>query len=263
MNLGMSSKKVIKVFHISILFLMGIPLWSLITSIKMYPITKIESEILMDALAVSGKSSLIMMILVILIGTPMAYISARIDYRGKNILELFVNLPLILPPAVAGLLLLMTFGKNGFIGSWLYELGLQIPFSMTAVILAQLFVALPLYLKTVTEGFKKVDSEYEKIAMSLGDTRWKAFLRVSLPLARDSIIIGAIMAWARGIAEFGATIMFAGNMPKVTQTLPLAIYSAMESDMNTALHIARIMVMLSFLVLAIVYQLSKKEKNNA
>lgn len=259
----MNAKKLGIVFHGLVLLMIGFPLLSLIMSFGRYPITLENNPLLVEALLVSAKSSLIMMLIVLAIGTPVAYLSARIDYKGKAILELLLDLPLVLPPAVAGLLLLMTFGSRGLIGSILADLGWQIPFSLTAVILAQLFVALPIYIKTVADGFRKIDVGLERTAMTLGDTKWQAFLRISLPLAKSSLLTGAIMAWARGIAEFGATIMFAGNMPSVTQTLPLAIYSAMETDMTAAINIARLMVVLSLTLLFILYKLSRKETFSA
>lgn len=259
----MNAKKIGVFFHGLVLLMIGFPLLSLVMSFGSYPISFDNNPLLIDALLVSGKSSLIMMVIVLSIGTPAAYLSARITYRGKNILELLLDLPLVLPPAVAGLLLLMTFGSRGFIGKFLAELGWQIPFSLTAVVLAQVFVALPIYIKTVAEGFRKIDSGLERTAMTLGDTRAQAFFRITLPLAKGSLLTGAIMAWARGIAEFGATIMFAGNMPSVTQTLPLAIYSAMETDMTAALNIARLMVLVSLTLLFVLYKLSRKETSSA
>jgi len=259
----MNARRIGILFHSTILLMIAFPLLSLVTSFGAYPMTIGSNDLLKEALLVSGKSSLMMMLIVVIVGTPTAYLTARLDYKGKRVLEVLLDLPLVLPPAVAGLLLLMTFGKRGLIGSLLYSMGIQIPFSMTAVVLAQLFVALPLYIKTAAEGFRKVDQQLERTAMTLGDTRWRAFVRISLPLAKGSLITGGIMAWARGIAEFGATIMFAGNMPSVTQTLPLAIYSAMETDMAAALSIARLMVILSLTLLLVLYRLSRKGSTDA
>ena len=262
-NLFINAKKFGILFYTIVLLMIALPLLGLITSLNTYPISFIGNSLLKEALLVSGQSSLIMMMIVLVIGTPAAYLSARLDFKGKRFLELFLDLPLVLPPAVAGLLLLMTFGKRGLIGSFLYQLGWQIPFSMTAVVMAQIFVALPIYIKTLAEGFRKVNPLLERTAMTLGDTKWKVFVRVSLPLAKGSLLTGAIMAWARGIAEFGATIMFAGNMPSLTQTLPLAIYSAMESDMTAALNIARLMVTISLTLLVILYKISRKGETDA
>lgn len=254
----MNARRIGIIFHSAILLMIALPLLSLVTSLEAFPMKLSENRMLADALMVSGKSSLIMMIVVLIFGTPAAYLSSRLDYRGKQGLEILLDLPLVLPPAVAGLLLLMTFGKNGLAGDFLYKSGIQIPFSMAAVVLAQLFVALPVYIKTAADGFNKVDRRLERTAMTLGDTKLKVFFRITLPIAKNSLLTGAIMAWARGIAEFGATIMFAGNMPAVTQTLPLAIYSAMETDMAAAMSIARIMVILALTLLMILYRISRK-----
>lgn len=262
-NLSMNGRRIGIVFYTIVLFMIALPLLSLLVSMGTFPISFVNNDILIQALLVSGKTSLITMLIVLIIGTPAAYMSARLSFKGKGFLELFLDLPLVLPPAVSGLLLLMTFGKRGLIGAWLYDMGIQLPFSMAAVVLAQLFVALPIYIKTVATGFKSVDLGLERTAMTLGDTNLQAFVRISLPLAKASILTGGIMAWARSIAEFGATIMFAGNLPSVTQALPLAIYSAMETDMTAALNIARLMVVIALSVLLITYRLSRKGQDHA
>jgi molybdate transport system permease protein len=259
----MNGKRISILFYSVVLSIIALPLLSLIVSIGTFPLSFSDNDVLLKALMVSGKTSFVTMVVVLLIGTPAAYINTRTSFKGKKILDLFLDLPLVLPPAVAGLLLLMTFGKRGFIGAGLYQMGWQIPFSMTAVVIAQLFVALPIYIKTVAEGFNRVDPALERTAMTLGDSKLQAILRVTLPLAKGSILTGGIMAWARGLAEFGATMMFAGNLPSVTQTLPLAIYSAMETDLSAALNIARLMVVIALSVLVITYKLSQKGADHA
>lgn len=262
-NLSMKARGIARVFYGTVLFMIGLPLVSLLVSIGTFPISFENNAPLVQALMVSGKTSLLTMVIVLIVGTPAAYMAAHLRFKGKEFLELFLDLPLVLPPAVSGLLLLMTFGKRGLIGGWLYDIGIQLPFSMGAVVVAQLFVALPIYIKTVAGGFKSVDLGLERTAMTLGDSKLQAFMRISLPLAKTSILTGAIMAWARSIAEFGATIMFAGNLPSVTQTLPLAIYSAMERDMTMALNIARLMVIIALSVLLMTYHLSRKGQDYA
>jgi len=258
----MKYRKISITFYIIVIGMIALPLISLLTSLFEYPLSFTDNPLLVEAIKVSFKSSMIMMVFVIILGTPIAYVSARLSFKGKKLLDIMLDLPLVLPPAVAGLLLLMTLGKESFIGSILLKLGWQIPFSLTAVILAQLFVTLPVYIKTLADGFRQVDPLLEQTAMTLGDSTFQAFIKISLPLAKHSILTGAIMAWARGIAEFGATIMFAGNMPSITQTLPLAIYSAMESDMTAAMNIARFMVIVSLMVLLVLYKLSSKEQGH-
>lgn len=249
--------------YIGCLTLIGLPLISLFVNHFEWGGNILGNGMALDAIRVSLSTTALTLCIVILIGTPMAYASARIDFKGKEYIDLLLSLPLVLPPAVAGLLLLMTFGKNGWIGHHLYELGIKVPFSFVAVILAQLFVALPMYIKTGAEGFKKVPIKMEMTAMTLGDTRLKAFIKVTLPLAKETLLTGGILAWARALAEFGATIMFAGNLRGKTQTLPLAIYTAMESDMGTALSIARIMVFVSIGILIMVSILSKRRNKYA
>lgn len=221
-----------------------------------------DNPMLTDAIGVSLKTSLVMLLITLLVGTPAAYAYARHHFRGKRVLNVVLDLPLILPPAVAGLLLLMTFGRRGWIGGILSQIDLQIPFTMTAVVMAQLFVGLPIYIKTAAQGFMGVDQRLELTAMTLGDSRLKAFVRITLPLASSSILTGAIMAWARGLAEFGATIMFAGNLQGVTQTLPLAIYSAMETSTGAALGIAQVMVAVSMLLLVSVHIIDKGRRDH-
>ena len=220
------------------------------------------NEVLGDAIRVSLKTSLVMLAITLLVGTPAAYAYARNHFKGKKILNVILDLPLILPPAVAGLLLLMTFGRRGWIGGLLSQMDIQIPFSMAAVVMAQLFVGLPIYIKTAAQGFMGVDERLELTAMTLGDSKVKAFVRITLPLASSSLLTGAIMAWARGLAEFGATIMFAGNLQGVTQTLPLAIYSAMETSTEVALGIAQVMVGVSMILLVTVHMIDKGRRDH-
>lgn len=215
----------------------------------------------LSALSISLKSTLISLVIILLIGTPAGYACARLKFKGKDILDTIFTLPLVLPPAVAGLLLLITFGKKGWLGGVLALAGIKIPFTIVAVIMAQLFVALPMYIRTVSEGFKKVDTRLEQTAMTLGEHPVKVFFKITMPLAKGSIISGAIMAWARALAEFGATIMFAGNLMGKTQTLPLAIYSAMETDMDSALTLARIMVIISLLLLLCTHMVRKRDSH--
>lgn len=252
----MNVKRTASLFYLICLLFIAMPLFSLVFSTT-DGVHLIGNTALTNAIGVSMKSTSVMMIVTVLIGTPAAYAYARVLVNRSKLLNVLLDLPLVLPPAVAGLLLLMTFGRRGWIGGALYALGIQIPFSLTAVIMAQIFVGLPIYIKTAAEGFASVDERLELTAMTLGDTRLKAFIKVTLPLSASSVLTGAIMAWARGLAEFGATIMFAGNLKGVTQTLPLAIYSAMETDLGAALGIAQVMVVISMVLLVSVHFISK------
>jgi molybdate transport system permease protein len=164
-------------------------------------------------------------------------------------LEIIIDLPTVLPPAVAGLALLMAFGRRGLLGAPLDALGIQVPFTTLAVVMAQSFVAAPLFIKTAAVGLSTVSSELEQAAALDGATGWGAFRHVILPLAWRSIIGGASLCWARALGEFGATIIFAGNLPGQTQTMPLAVYIGFEIDMNRALTLAAILLAVSFVLL--------------
>jgi molybdate transport system permease protein len=161
-----------------------------------------------------------------------------------------VELPIVLPPVVAGVAMLMAFGRQGLIGPALSELGIILPFTTTAVILAQIFVAAPFYIRASKLGFQSVDPDYENVSQTLGVSPWRTFWRLTLPMAAPSILTGVALAWARAISEFGATIMFAGNLTGETQTMPLAIMTAMESSLGAALALSVLLLIGSLLILA-------------
>lgn len=202
-----------------------------------------------EALRLSLVTSAATVALSVVFGTPVAYALARWRFPGRRLLDTLVDLPIVLPPVVAGVALLMAFGRRGVFGGALNALGIQIAFTTTAVVLAQLFVAAPFYIRAARAGFLGVDPDLERIAYTLGASRLRTFFAVSLPLARPAVLSGVVMCWARALSEFGATVMFAGNFTGRTQTLPLAIVSAMESDLFAALAIAVILLALSFALL--------------
>jgi len=195
----------------------------------------------------------------IVLGVPAAYFLARVDFKGKKILGALLELPMVLPPSVAGLALLMTFGRLGLLGKYLNFFGISIPFSTSAVVMAQVFVAGPIFLKTARNGFAAVNPWLEKVSFTLGKSAWSTFCTITLPLALPSLISGLIMAWARALGEFGATIMFAGNLPGKTQTLPLAIFSGMERNIDEAVAIAALMLLISFAVLFVTKIITGRE----
>ncbi|MCT4597849.1 MAG: ABC transporter permease [Vallitalea sp.] len=245
-----------KICYIIVIIFIGLPFISLLIVGFNFSLNNSSLQVILDAMVISYKSTAVTIGITILIGTPSALAIARCEFRYKRYLDAILNLPLLLPPAVAGLLLLITFGRNGLIGKYLYSIGISIPFTLTAVILAQLFVALPLYIKTASSGFRKVDTRLEFTAMTLGNTKWQVFRSITLPLAKDSLITGAVLSMARALAEFGAIMMFAGNLRGKTQTLPLAIYTTMEKDMDAALFIALIMVIISTILLIAIQKYS-------
>ena len=199
-----------------------------------------------QALRTSLITSLSSLALTVAFGTPLAYALARRRVPGATLLDTLLDLPMVLPPTVAGVALLMTFGRRGLLGPWLDALGIQVVFTMAAVVLAQSFVSMPLYVRAAQAGFRGVDPELERVAYTLGYSATRTFLRVTVPLAFPALLSGAVMAWARALGEFGATIMFAGNLTGRTQTMPLAIYIAMESDLTTALVLATLLIIVPF-----------------
>jgi len=181
-----------------------------------------------------------------------AYLLAQRRYRLNRIVDTLIDLPTVLPPAVAGVALLMAFGRKGLFGPFLDSLGITIPFTQIAVILAQIFIASPFYVKAATLGFAAIDPELKQAAALDGANRWQIFRHIILPLSWMSLLSGSVMTWARALGEFGATIIFAGNFPGRTQTMPLAIYIGFEIDLNIALTLSIILVCFSFLTLVIV-----------
>lgn len=203
----------------------------------------------LDALGLSLLTSLASLALMLVFGTPLAYVLGRYRFAGKRLLETLVEVPLVMPPAVAGVALLLAFGRRGLLGPFVEGAGLELAFSTAAVVLAQTFVASPFYVKAARAAFQSVPAELEDSAATEGAGRWARFRRIVLPLALPGIAGGAVMAWARAVGEFGATILFAGNFQGRTQTMPLAIYTALESDVNIAIVLSAILVLFSFTLL--------------
>lgn len=204
------------------------------------------------ALWLSARTTLISLSLILVIGTPLAWWLARAPARWARPVEVLVDLPIVIPPAVVGIALLQTFGRSGVFGGALASLNVQVPFTTLAVVLAQLVVAAPFYIESATSAFRRVDRDLLIVARTLGQSPAGAFFRVALPLALPGLIGGAALAWARALGEFGATLLFAGNLPGTTQTMPLAIYMALESDVRVALALSLVLAALSvFLLLAL------------
>lgn len=198
----------------------------------------ITSDLVLDSLRISAITSTVTLVVAILIGTPLAYLLARKQFRGKIVVDMLLDLPIVLPPTVAGVALLVTLGRRGVIGDPLDASGIEVAFTTTAVVLAQLFVSAPFYIRTVKAGFEGVEPVYEGVASTLGASPLRTFWRVTLPLAWPSIVAGAILCWARALSELGATLIFAGNLQGRTQTMPLAIISAFESGRSIDVPIA-------------------------
>jgi molybdate transport system permease protein len=206
-------------------------------------------DVTRDALVVSIKTSAIAHAAVLLVGTPAAYLLARRRFPGRGVVLTLIELPLVLPPAVAGIGLLAAFGRAGLLGDELGALGLQIPFTQTAVVLAVAFVESPFYLRGAIAAFEALDGTLVDAARTLGASPARVFLRVALPLAAVGLGAASALALARGLGEFGATLIFAGSLQGVTQTLPLAIYAQFEQDFNTALAISALFILVGALLL--------------
>jgi molybdate transport system permease protein len=210
-----------------------------------------ESQAL-QAIRLSFVTSFTTVIVTLIFGTPVAYVLYRRKSHLYRIIDTLIDLPTVLPPAVAGIALLMAFGRQGLVGSFLAPLGIRIPFTTVAVVMAQTFIASPLYIKSAALGFSAVDSELKKAAALDGANRWQIFRYVMLPMSWSSILSGSVLTWARALGEFGATIIFAGNFSGRTQTMPLAIYVGFEMDLNVALSLAAVLIVFSFTVLILV-----------
>jgi molybdate transport system permease protein len=207
-------------------------------------------DTLRQALGLSMATTALTMVIVIALGTPLAFLLARRRFPGSAAIEALVDLPIVLPPAVAGIALLVAFGRNGLVGRWLAEGGVTVGFTTIAVVMAQVFVSAPFYVIAARGGFARVDGDVEAAAADLGATPGQVFRTVTLPLIAPSLIAGAVLAWARALGEFGATIMFAGSFPGVTQTMPLAIYGRFGAgDMSTALLLSVVLLLASLMVL--------------
>ena len=197
-----------------------------------------------EALRLSLVSATLATVLSLVLGVPLAWVLARSRARGRSVLRALVTVPLVLPPVVGGVALFLVLGRQGIVGSWLDDLGITIPFTTAAVVIAETFVAMPFLVISVEGALRAADARFEEVAATLGAGRWTTFRRVTLPLVAPGVAAGAVLCWARALGEFGATITFAGNFPGTTQTMPLAVYLALQRDPDAA-------IVLSVLLLAV------------
>ncbi|MEZ4224822.1 MAG: ABC transporter permease [Polyangiaceae bacterium] len=202
--------------------------------------------LVLPALKLSLVTSVTTLAVAVILGTPLAWLLARARGRLARAVETASQLPIVLPPAVAGVALLLTFGSQSPLAGLLYPEGTSLAPSLAAVVLSQLFVSAPLYLRSATTAFRTLDPRMELVARTFGASPWRVFLRVSIPLAASGMTTGAALCWARALGEFGATLMFAGNLPGVTQTLPLAIYTALAADLRAAQALSVLLVLVAF-----------------
>ncbi len=219
------------------LLFIGLPVLALLIRAAQHGnlLTGLVGDLALTALRLSLITSGISMGIILLVGTPFAYLLARNTSWILRIVDSLIELPIVLPPVVAGVAMLMAFGRQGVLGPVLETLGIGLPFTTGAVVFAQIFVAAPFYIRSAKLGFQSVTRDYEDISQTLGISPWGTFWRLTVPLAAPSLLTGFALAWARSLSEFGATIMFAGNLMGKTQTMPLAIMTAMESSLESAL----------------------------
>ena len=250
---GKMTKSAWKLLTLPFLLFIAIPIISIFlrTSLTDLLVNLNQSQVI-EAVNLSLRTSLVSIVVTWIVGTPVAYLLAQRRFRLYRFVDTLIDLPTVLPPAVAGVALLTAFGRRGLLGPWLETMGVSIPFTFIAVVMAQTFLAAPFYVKAAAIGFSAIDSELKEAAALDGANRWQIFRHITLPLSWMALLSGSVMTWARALGEFGATIIFAGNFPGRTQTMPLAIYIGFEIDLNVALTLAIILISFSFLTLVIV-----------
>lgn len=210
----------------------------------------LSSAVVMDAFRLSMVASVAATAIALVLGIPLAWVLARVEFPGRALVRGMVTLPLVLPPVVGGAALLFALGRRGLLGEVVYEAtGLLLPFSTWGVIVATTFVAMPFMVITVEGALRGLDLRYEGVASTLGAGRWTVLRKVTLPMIGPSILSGVVLTWARAFGEFGATITFAGNLQGETQTLPLAVFVTLESDRDAAVAVSLLMVVVSLVVL--------------
>jgi molybdate transport system permease protein len=213
---------------------------------------QLTSQAVRDALWLTTLASALTVVFCLLLGTPLAWLLARVDFPGRSVVRAAVIVPLVLPPVVAGVALVTALGRTGFLGRPLdAAFGITIPYTTTAVVIAHTFVSMPFYVLSVEGALRSSGEQYDAVAATLGADRWTTFRRVTLPLAIPGVVAGAALAWARSLGEFGATITFAGNYPGTTQTMPSLIYTELQADPLVARTVSMVLLVVSVVVLAL------------
>jgi molybdate transport system permease protein len=237
---------------VAVLFLL-VPLGAMLLRTPWTSLPRIlEEGTVLEALRLSLVCATAATVVSLLVGVPLAWVLARARFRGLSLVRALVTLPLVLPPVVGGVALLLAFGRLGVVGRYLdLWFGFTLPFTTLGVIVAAAFVAMPFLVVTVEGAFRSLDGGYEEAAATLGASRFTTFRRVTLPLVGPSLVAGSVLCWARALGEFGATITFAGNFPGRTQTMPLAVYLAMETDPDAAIALSLVLLLVSVAVLAL------------
>ncbi|GAA0840296.1 ABC transporter permease [Streptosporangium amethystogenes subsp. fukuiense] len=205
----------------------------------------------LEALRLSLVTATLATLVCLLLGVPLAWLLARVDFPGRRLVRALITVPLVLPPVVGGVALLLVLGRRGLIGQWLdATFGVTLPFTTAGVVVAEAFVAMPFLVISVEGALRAADLRFEEAAATLGASRWIIFRRVTLPLIAPGIVAGAVLCWARALGEFGATITFAGNFPGRTQTMPLAVYLALETEPEAAIVLSLVLLAVSVIILA-------------
>lgn len=226
-------------------------------------LSHLQAQATLEALRLSLGTATVSTGLAVLLGTPLALAIARGTLPGRRLIDTLIDLPMVLPPSVAGIALLLTFGRNGLIGTELAAAGMPVAFTTAAVVLAQLFVSAPYYVRAATAGLARVETELEQAAAVDGAGPAQIWWRITVPLAWPALFAGMVACWARALGEFGATLMFAGNLPGVTQTMPLAVYVGFEVELSQALALAMILVAISFATLLVLRSLDDAGRRGA
>jgi molybdate transport system permease protein len=209
------------------------------------------STVARDALLLSTKTTSISMFIIVLVGTPAAYVLARAEFPGKRLVDSLIDIPAVLPPSAAGIALLLTFGRLGLVGQYLNVFGINLSFTTAAVVMAEVFVAAHFYVRQATVGFSQVRRDVEEAAMVDGAGRVSTFFRVTVPLAFPALVAGAVMSWARALGEFGGTVIFAGSFRGITQTIPLAIFAVFQSNIDAAVALSVMVLGFAFTVIVV------------
>ena len=250
---------IVLLFFLLAIVYIGLPVLSLFLKADLSSfLSTLGEPVVRDALWLSLTTTVISTALIIVIGTPIAYVNARFRYPGKEVIDSVIDLPVVMPPAVAGIALLMAYGRLGVVGHYFNAFGITFAFTTTAVVMAQIFVASPFFIRQARTSFEDVDQTYEGAARTLGASPLRTFFAVTVPIAMNGLVSGVILSWARALGEFGATIMFAGNFEGRTQTMPLAVYMALNGDLNAALVLSIILVVISFVVIVAVKMLTRR-----
>ena len=220
----------------------------------------LNTDIAYQALVLSLETTFIALLIIVIFGTPLAYWVAKYSFRGKRFLEVALQMPIVVPPAVAGVGLILVFGNLGLLGGAVSALGIDIGFTWIAVIMAQVFISAAFYVFAARQAFEAVDDELLAVSRTLGESPWRTFLRITTPLALPGLLSGAALSLARALGEFGATIVFAGNLPGSTQTMPLAIYTALQSNFEVAVAISALLLTVAFILLLLVSQINRRQR---